>query len=559
MARLIPDDIDNSLVNAIEHHGELRTLLSLRDKLPAQYTVYHAVHWATSNPTGSVYGEIDFIIANRYGKLLAIEQKDGTVYTHNQDILVDYANQVGKSVTTQINRNLHALRQEFARRHPSQVLSVDHLLYVPNALIRGHLPVSIDPNRVVDAGNAENLCETIEALFDVAPIPGGDHSALAHDIHDFLSDRVHAVPHIGLLGKSTQAFTSRVSGGLATWASRLTLAPYRLHVRGTAGSGKTQLALQELRLAAKDTQQLAVYFCYNRPLAEAIKLTAPVAERVMTVHEFGKELAIQAGWEMNFDDPSVYDKMINAIHQLSPKIGPIFDVLIIDEAQDMDRDWITSLLTLAKPNSRVVVLDDPEQTLYSQNPFEPSNWAMLESPVNYRSPRKLVDFMNHLQLTNSLIEAGSGILGFDPAWHVYVDNKSLVDETELALKKLLHQGYAPENIALISYKSSQDSVFLSDMQLKGLAGIALKRSLGYAANSQPIYSEGRLLVESLRRFKGQAADAVIITEIDFEVLDQINRRKLFVALSRARLHAVMVTSERASECLLQILEGDSGG
>jgi hypothetical protein len=97
------------------------------------------------------------------------------------------------------------------------------------------------------------------------------------------------------------------------------------------------------------------------------------------------------------------------------------------------------------------------------------------------------------------------------------------------------------------------------MQLKGLAGIALKRSLGYAANSQPIYSEGRLLVESLRRFKGQAADAVIITEIDFEVLDQINRRKLFVALSRARLHAVMVTSERASECLLQILEGDSGG
>ena len=213
MARLIPDDIDDSLVNTIEHHGELRTLLSLRDKLPAQYTVYHAVHWATSNPTGSVYGEIDFIIANRYGKLLAIEQKDGTVYTHNQDILVDYANQVGKSVTTQINRNLQALRQEFARRHPSQVLSVDHLLYVPNVLIRGQLPVSIDPNRVVDAGNAEHLCETIEALFDVAPIPGGDHSALAHDIHDFLSDRVHAVPHIGLLGISTQGFTCGVSGG----------------------------------------------------------------------------------------------------------------------------------------------------------------------------------------------------------------------------------------------------------------------------------------------------------------------------------------------------------
>ncbi len=49
------------------------------------------------------------------------------------------------------------------------------------------------------------------------------------------------------------------------------------------------------------------------------------------------------------------------------------------------------------------------------------------------------------------------------------------------------------------------------MQLKGLTGIALKRTLGYVANSQPIYSERLLLVESLRRFMGYAHGLLNLT------------------------------------------------
>ena len=51
------------------------------------------------------------------------------------------------------------------------------------------------------------------------------------------------------------------------------------------------------------------------------------------------------------------------------------------------------------------------------------------------------------------------------------------------------------------------------------------------------------------RFKGQAADAVIITEIDFEQFGNRERRRLFVALSRARLQAVLITTARAAEIL----------
>jgi superfamily I DNA and RNA helicase len=51
------------------------------------------------------------------------------------------------------------------------------------------------------------------------------------------------------------------------------------------------------------------------------------------------------------------------------------------------------------------------------------------------------------------------------------------------------------------------------------------------------------------RFKGQAADAVVITEIDFEAFTVRERRRLFVALTRVRLQVVLVTSDRAAKIL----------
>ncbi len=64
-----------------------------------------------------------------------------------------------------------------------------------------------------------------------------------------------------------------------------------------------------------------------------------------------------------------------------------------------------------------------------------------------------------------------------------------------------------------------------------------------------MWTDGELLVDSVFRFKGQAADAVVITEVDFEEFTLRERRRLFVALTRARLQAVLVTTERAAEVL----------
>lgn len=77
------------------------------------------------------------------------------------------------------------------------------------------------------------------------------------------------------------------------------------------------------------------------------------------------------------------------------------------------------------------------------------------------------------------------------------------------------------------------------MHQEGLNKIALNRQDGYGPDGKVRYADGKVLVQTIYRFNGQALDAVIVTEIDFESLDTKNRNKLFVALSRARLHAVL--------------------
>ncbi|MFM7254392.1 MAG: hypothetical protein ACKO3C_01805 [Betaproteobacteria bacterium] len=121
MARLVPSDFESASTSVEHHSPEACTLLRLREGLGDRYVVYHGIHWARADREGSVYGEIDFIVANDAGCLLAIEQKDTQIVATPGDIFARYGSTSGvkgggrgsnKSVTTQINRNLIELAQK---------------------------------------------------------------------------------------------------------------------------------------------------------------------------------------------------------------------------------------------------------------------------------------------------------------------------------------------------------------------------------------------------------------------------------------------------------------
>ena len=550
MARLVPYEIDAARARG-SASNELATLDLLESVLGDEFTIYHGVHWARVEGGASIYGEIDFIIVDRMGRLLAIEQKNGLIESDGSDLFKNYASGP-KSIRAQVNRNIQNLTSEFSKRHDDRRLDIDHLLFCPDDNVLGRLPASIDRQRVVDATQARHLPDRIQNLFDRRSNSTQAHAANSLEVHAFLSELVEVSPDIDSMREFAHKESKRLSGGLTTWARRLEITPFRLRVTGTAGSGKTQLALMELQ-AAHARGLSAMYVCFNRPLAEAMRQAAPEPAAITTFHEFGAWAMRAAGAVIDFSDPEIFNKQARAVIDAAKEMSQSLDLLVIDEGQDFEAEWAQALEHLVKPNGRAIWLEDPEQRLYQRAPAALSGWVRLHSPVNYRSPRVITTLIEQLGLNDYPMEAGSSFQGFDPSMRSYSEEAGQIRETSAAVSDLLEQGYLPADIVVLSWQGLDRTVIT---RAEEIAGKSTRRFTGrYNDSGEAIYTEGELRVETVHRFKGQAADCIVLTGVDFDEWTSDAKRRLFVAMTRARIRLAIVASGRVEQLVVETLSG----
>ena len=189
------------------------------------------------------------------------------------------------------------------------------------------------------------------------------------------------------------------------------------------------------------------------------------------------------------------------------------------------------------------------QNLYGRETVALPGWVSLRSNANYRSPRQIIEWLSTLSPEASSVEAASPFGGSHVDLLVYPDNdtEKLQSQTLHAITRCLGASFKRQDIALISFRGREHSQLLN---LDVLGNHQLKSFSGqYDLFGKPLFREGDLLAESVYRFKGQSAPAVIFTEIDFTERDEKSLRKLFVGMTRARLKLVMVMSERAAKVL----------
>lgn len=171
---------------------------------------------------------------------------------------------------------------------------------------------------------------------------------------------------------------------------------------------------------------------------------------------------------------------------------------------------------------------------------------------NFRSPQRVVHMINKLGLTPEPVLARSAHAGEIPHFHIWETGQSSAQgKLNECLAKLWQSGYTPDKVAVISYRGVQQSEALSQDRLGGQPTKRFTGQYDNAGNAQ--WSEGTLLAESLYRFKGQSAPAVVLCEVDFETLTERDKRKLFVGLTRAQMRVDVVLSERAALALNEIL------
>ncbi|MXN77342.1 nuclease [Burkholderia sp. 4701] len=549
MARLIPDDW-KSLAATGAAERERETLAALEHALPDDYTVYHGVHWTRADQGFSVFGEAAFVVVSPAGRILLIEQKAGFLRETPKGLVKVYL-QTERNVSIQLARTQETLHRRLTAALGAGVYGVDALLYCPDYAVRQAAIAGVPAERIVDAARKAQLAQVILQL-----LPADEpRVANAPKIHHFLADELALAPDTSALVGQAGTLVTRLSGGLAAWARQLEFTPFRLRVTGTAGSGKTQLAVQAMRDAIAAGRRV-LYVCFNRPLADYIARIAPPGAKIANYHQLCDWVVRDSGHTPDFQAPDAFERLAARFADTPVPERWRFDVLIVDEGQDFHPSWAVALERLLAPDGAWWWLEDPLQNLYMREPVVLPGWVTLKALTNYRSPRDLLEFVRdvvgRVEPLAAELRSGSPFDGSDLAVSAYGDADTppaaladaCIDATKRAITHALSLGFRKQDIAVLSYRGRESSALAA---LDQLGPHRVKRFTGkYDLFGNPEYVDGDVLLDSIYRFKGQSAPCVILTEIDFDTLDARAARKLFVGATRATMKLLLVASARAA-------------
>ena len=436
MAQIWPDTSTASYGGAGAHR-EREVLNLLADGLPTGFDLFHNLYWSAMHGGEQGFGELDITVMAPDGGLLLLEVKSGALEVDANGVLSKRYNGTCSDVGHQMRRQHSALLQRMQEGTLPRA-PVGTLLVLPDWRVQGSI-LSVPPDRIVDADDLEQLCLRVRQALR----PAGLDAEQRQTLTNFLANRLQvAISVDGRIGLA-QRTAKQLSSGLATWVPRIEHAAGLYVIEATAGSGKTQLAMQLLNSARTDGQR-ARYVCFNRPLADFLAPLAPTAE-VTTFHQLCRDHAERAGEFLDFSNPEVFRSMTGRYVAEAADLPQTLDLLVIDESQDIDPEWVVALHAQLKPGGRLYLMGDVAQRVYAREPFDLDGAVNLHCNDNFRSPVRVVDAINQLGLCKEEVLALSGRMGQSPGFHTWAAGEvSAEGALKHCLEQLWQQGYQCE-------------------------------------------------------------------------------------------------------------------
>lgn len=535
MAILHPETFD---LNSRSDGGlfrEIAVIERLQQSLPSNYEIFHNVSYFSTHNNTNYHGEIDVIVMNPNGNLLIVEIKAGNIILRNGEIFKLYSGKE-KSITHQTRTQYNALlnRLNSADLKPS----VTKCLVLPDYEVTNTNLIEYPKDRIIGASDYDFLGTRIQEIFQASSrLEGVD--AIRH----FLKNEFKVTTNLSTLKGQVTTATKKLAEGMSTWVPRITSPSGVFRIQATAGSGKTQLAMQLLGNAAISKLK-SLYVCFNRSLVDHISKIAPSNAMVTSFHELTIDHYRKIVAEPDFSDPEIFKKSeISYINHIQDQPAK-YDLIIIDEAQDFEPDWVACFISQLKENGNLYFLEDEDQRLYERDGFDLDGAVQITSNENFRSPKIICELINALNLATIPIESKSPYQGELPEFRIYHNDKELIKQTSLALNSLMDKGFDLEDIVVLSNRGKQKSVILNQEKIGNFKTSHFTGQ--YNDNGEQIWSTGLLKTESIYRFKGQSCPAIILTEIDFAELSGLERKKLFVGLTRATMSIEIILSEQSN-------------
>jgi hypothetical protein len=539
MAYIIPSDI-SQLALAGGHTGELETLQTLKLGLPSGYSVFHGVHWTREYAGHTVYGEVDFVIVNQSGEILLIEQKNGALVETSDGLVKRYGDDQ-KNVGDQIKRSIDKIKEKFKWiHHRNGRLDIDYLIYCPDHQVKELNSAALDLSRIVDAVSSDGLGSKIEALLG----QGATDEEHFGRVFSFFEQTFEIVPDIHAHISANEKSFTRLSTGLTQIIQNIEMTPLRLCVDGTAGSGKSAVGrLYFDKMVDADKEPLFV--CFNRPLAEKLKHTVRSGGYVNTWYglcaQFLEDQGHKLDYERMYSDPEFWNGIQELVMDESIPEKWLFDFLIVDEGQDFEPIWYDLLQSFMREGAGVLWLQDGDQKIRSsgEGDVELDGFVRYRCRTNYRTPESISRFVQRyspykFECANDLPGLGVGVHRYDNADQQTKLVASVIDS-------LVKDGFTLDDIVILSCRGMKSSYF-SDKSKAGK--YSLRRFEGeYDLFGNQIMSSGRVIFDTIFRFKGQQSPAIIMVDVDPDPDNERSWKILHTGMTRATVRLEVIARQ----------------
>ncbi|MDX1053908.1 AAA family ATPase [Sinorhizobium medicae] len=550
MARCFPDP-----QHAVsDSNAELIVFRSFSEQLGPDYVVLHSVAWI-SRPGGGGprEGETDILIAHPAWGLLVIEVKGGRValdYRTRTWVSVD-GNDVAHEIKNpfeQARRGKFALLEKL-RENPAwkklalRRFNIGYAVFVPGVGDGDRLRGPDAPIEIIgDRRDLSDLKAWVERAYAYWDGEGGANQQIGVRGVDAVialfartaSTRPLLSARISNEDDARLALTNRQAAVLDMLRRQR-----RVMIAGGAGTGKTLIAREKaVRLASEGMCTLLL--CYNRGLADHLREQCAGIEGldVATFHQvchrwidqvkakYGRDLLCEARTDLprghEFDH-----HMPLALAVAVDVLGPIYDAIVVDEAQDFgDEYWLPIELLLTRPDEAMLyVFLDENQDIYRRSSNIPVPGEPMVLDRNCRNT-DAIHAAAYSHYRGPVVEPPE-IVGVNVERLLASDmEKQARSIGSLVTKLVVEEDVAPHEIAILLCDANDRSARERALQRLPIPAVV---KLGRVEDFGP----DCITVDTVARFKGLERAVVILWAFEGCDVDR-DRETLYVGMSRAK-------------------------
>jgi hypothetical protein len=538
LAQTIPSDAVKQ-IQSIAHtlplgkRAEFETLVLLEKELPDDLVIFHGLHWSLKDGRKLHAREVDFIIINGKGGCILIEQKMGDLAETNGRLIKHYGKDGGSTdVAQQIHDSRDGFRGQFKNQHGKNVdLKIDYILYCPQYAVKNMNAAGLDAKNIIDARDRSTLIQTISQRLSGGPKEVTD---FGKTVKGFFCQNFDVVPDIGVFSSTQKDRFTRLVNSPIEFLDCLEMNPLRLCIDGVAGSGKSSIARYYFERAIHDGLN-PLLVCYNAPLQERLEEIVGEGGHVTTILGLIHEYALRPEYGIDYTPGKNFnwDEIRMEVSACLSDADAIYDVLIVDEGQDLGVEAYEFLRLLLKDQADVVWMGDGSQDLKQIDdvPFNEDGFIKLKLRRNYRNPTSIANVI--LELFPEIFIPANDLGGLGVACTIYSDAIDQIDIVSDIIDRWLKKGFSLDQIVILTCKGVGTSDF---GKMDKLGEYSLRRVVqNKYDNGKQVYTDGDLLFDSVRRFKGQQSDLIILVDVDPGEQNELDARLVYCGMTRASI------------------------